>query len=197
MSKRTALFLCLICMTFFLQGCAQNTVYSETTLNIKKNGAIVNTIVEDFSQDYYQLEGLVSMMEKECTSYNESTGKELVKIQNVEENNNIITAVMEYEDSAAYAGFNRTAFFVGTIAQAYNAGYDLNIELLCADGSDIPYGKEELLSMGEHHMVIMREAMNVQLFGDVVAYSDDVMEIGSSRKVMVTDSENLSYIVFD
>ena len=71
---------------------------------------------------------------------------------------------MQYADASAYSAFNKLALFVGTVKDAFNAGYDLNVTLSSLKGDGEQIGKEDLLKMGEKHIAVVREAVNVRVW---------------------------------
>lgn len=108
---------------------------TETTIEVKKNGQVVHTIIEDFSESYYNLDELESTIQQACDTYNASAGKEAVVLKAVKENDDhTVTVVMQYADASAYSAFNKLALFVGTVKDAFNAGYDLNVTLSFPEG---------------------------------------------------------------
>ena len=47
--------LCILCLAAMLTGCGREPEVTETTIEVKKNGQEVHTIIEDFSESYYNL----------------------------------------------------------------------------------------------------------------------------------------------
>lgn len=199
MRKSLALFLVIAGMTIALAGCggSGDSEVTETTIELKKDGTVVHTIVEAFAEDYYDLQELENMIQSACDSYNAGTGADSVTVSEIVQDEELLTVKMNYKDAAAYAGFNQLALFAGSIRDAYNAGYDLDVTLYSLqDDSDV-IGKEEILGMSEKHIVILREAVDVKVWNKVTYASGDVLKTGDKRTVMVGDSSALSYIVFD
>ena len=81
---------------------------------------------------------------------------------------------MQYADASAYSAFNKLALFVGTVKDAFNAGYDLNVTLSSLKGDGEQIGKEDLLKMGEKHIAVVREAVNVRVW-DKVRYGSEAV----------------------
>lgn len=195
MRKKWILVLAAGCLLLGLAGCGEKE-FDRTTVEIKKNGHIVQTIVEDFSEPYYDLEELQTTIENECGAYNEAAGeKKAVAFLDAEEKDGVLTAKLEYKNAAAYAGFNKKALFCGTIQEAYQSGYDLAVTLRSAQEDGKTVGKAELLEMSKAHVLIIREAVDVRVWDKVLCYSDDVMP-REDNSLRVTDQEMLTYIVF-
>ncbi len=67
--------LCILCLAAMLTGCGREPEVTETTIEVKKNGQVVHTIIEDFSESYYNLDELESTIQQACDTYNASAGK--------------------------------------------------------------------------------------------------------------------------
>lgn len=196
--RKSWAFLLAFVLTAGLTGCgSSDSPVTETTIEVKKNGGIVHTIIEDFSEDYYDLNTLQGTIQSACDSYNATAGEGSVTVGEASEEEGVLTVAMTYRDSSAYAGFNRQAMFAGTVKDAYNAGYDLNVTLISAQNEGETIGKAELLGMGEKHIVILREAVDVRVWGKILYYSEDVVQTQDARTVTVTDGNALTYIIFE
>lgn len=198
MRKGLALVLFIVVMTMGLSGCnSSDSAVTETTIELKKDGSVVHTIVEDFAEDYYDLQELQNMIQSSCDSYNTSAGTDAVSVSEVTKEEDILTVRMIYKDASAYAGFNKLALFAGTVKDAYNAGYDLDVTLFSLTDDSESIGKEEILGMGEKHIAIVREAVDVKVWNKVLYASGDVLRTGDNRTVMIGDSSALTYILFE
>lgn len=194
MRKWLSLMLMISCVLFSLTGCGA-AAPERTTVEVKKNGHVTHTIVEDFTESYYDLEGLKDTIEEACEAYNGTMGSELVTLEEAEVEDGVLTAVMDYRSASAYAGFNRQALFTGTVKEAYDAGYDLNQTLYSAQEDGGIIGKEGLLNLPKAHILVIREAIDVRVWDKVLYHSDDVIR-QDDGSLTVTDSGKLSFIVF-
>lgn len=197
MRKDWMLLLAAIVLTIALAGCGSKSAVTETTIEVKKNGTVVHTIVEDFSESYYDLEELKTSMQNACDAYNETAGGKAVTVESAEAADGIVTVVMKYRDAASYAGFNKQALFTGTVKDAHDAGYNLDVTLFSLEGDDEYIGKEQLLSMGEKQIVLVREAVNVKVWGKILYHAHDALPTADDRTVQVTDADTLTCIVFE
>ena len=197
MRKLLLIMLVAAGMILQLTGCQSSSIsVTDTTIELKKNGSVVHTIVESFAEDYYDLEELKETIASSCDEYNDIAGDDSVKLDAADLTDGILKVVMSYKNPSDYAGFNKQALFSGTVQEAYEAGYDLNVTLLAADSEVGSVGKTELLEMGDKHMIIVREAVDVKVWDKVLYYSDDVIEL-DDQTVMVSDSNSLTYIIFE
>ncbi|MDO4292722.1 MAG: hypothetical protein Q4C65_05750 [Eubacteriales bacterium] len=197
MRKYLARMLAALLLAAALTGCSGDDTPGRTTIDVRKNGRVVHTIVENFTESYYNLDELTDSILQDCEAYNTAAGKQEVTMKSAQENDGVVTVVMNYESAAAYSGFNKLALFSGTVKDAFNAGYDLDVTLqsMKEDGESI--GKDELLGMGEKHIVVVREAADVRVWGKVRYATADASPTEDPRTVTVTDDETLTYILFD
>ena len=132
MRKTLTLIFMIVCLTVALVGCGGDPEVTETTIEVRKNGSVIHTIVEEFSEEYYDLEELMSVIQESCDAYNDSAGRKAVSVGDVEVTDGVLTAVMTYASVSDYASFNGQALFAGSIRDAYNAGYTLDVTLQSA-----------------------------------------------------------------
>ena len=77
--RKITILLLIVSMTVLLAGCGSGgSAESETTLEFKKNGQVVHTIVEDFSADYYDLDELETDVKSQIEEYNTRVGSDPV-----------------------------------------------------------------------------------------------------------------------
>ena len=51
--------------------------------------------------------------------------------------------------------------------------------------------------MGEKHIVVVREKIQIKTYGNILYVSSDVEPLENGKEANVTDKENLSYIIFE
>lgn len=178
-------------------GCGSKTKEEDvTTLELKKNGEIVQTIIEDFGESYYDLEELKATAESMITEYNGSAGEDKIRLQSAEVTDGVVRLVMTFKKSEDYTGLYRQALFSGTVKEAFKAGYDLDISLNSVKEEGTVISKQDILDMGEKHIAVVRESTTVKTYGDILYISDDVTMGPDNRTAAVTNGESLSYIIF-
>ena len=161
----------LAVLMVWLTACGSGADAEQETVNsltLDKDGSVENMIIEGFDKDYYDLDGLNTMIN---------------------------------DSAASYMGYNNKTLFVGTIQEAYSEGYDLNISLTDVKDSSNTIGKQELLEMGEKHIVIiqlpstMTDGMRLQCFGEILYISDGVNPV-SKKTADIEQSQGVSVVVF-
>lgn len=197
MKKNNWLLLSVLIAALLLAGCGSKAEEEEaTTLELKKNGEIVQTIIEDFGESYYDLDELKSTTESMIKEYNGSADGDNIKLQSAEVTDGVVRLVMTFRKSEDYTGLYRQALFSGTVKEAFNAGYDLDITLNSVKEEGTTINKQDILDMGEKHIAVVRETTMVKTYGDILYVSDDVTMGPDNRTAVVTNGESLSYIIF-
>ncbi|HJA93152.1 MAG TPA: hypothetical protein H9717_08595 [Candidatus Eisenbergiella merdipullorum] len=190
------LVLLLLAAAMLLAGCGGNKSTEDvTSLEFKKNGEVVHTIVEDFSASYYSLEELESQVQAQVDEYNTNAGSQRIRVDSAEVTDGVITMVMTFEGAEDYSSFYRQALFCGTVKDAFNAGYDLDVQLASAQAEGASIGRQDILEMGERHIAVVREPIVVKTYADIL-YASGSVEVTGNREATVTDSQELSYIIF-
>ena len=152
-----------------------------TSISIEKNGSIENTIVEDFSQSYYELDSLSAMIEQDIEAYHNQNPDSKISLSKCEltDDNSTVRVVMKYGDSQTYTGFNGETLFSGTVQDAYSAGYNLDMtldEVKKGEKTGNSISRDDILGMGESHILIIekpsdeekaQEKIAVKCFGDI------------------------------
>lgn len=184
---------------------SQETGTGTNVVEIKKDGVISNTTEEDFeAEDYGEEEMLREFVLRTAADCNIQLGGEEIAVKKLEVKKERVTLVMEYGTGEAFSVFNGYPFFYGTVAEAYEKGYDLNVELQEA-GSETgaSIGKDQLLEMGSRSIIITqplpKEYLTIRTSGKILYISGaecvksneakiDTIEAGGSREMI--------YIVF-
>ena len=169
-----------------------------TSVSIKKDGTIDSVIVEEFQQPYYTVDSLTSMILEDIQGFmKEKPGTEVV-LESCElygDNQDYVKVTITYDSDSSYTDFNHEVFFAGTIQEAYEKGFDLDIKLTNPDKEDDIIGKQELLEMSEYHIVIMEENMRVKCFQEILYVSDGV-ECIDNRTVDMKQTQGYGVVVF-
>jgi len=174
-----------------------------TSVSIGKDGTIDSVIVETFQEPYYTLESLASMIQDDIDGFQkEKPGTEIV-LESCElygENQDFVKVKISYDSDDSYTNFNHEIFFVGSIQEAYEQGFDFNVKLIKpdkedADEEDYTIGKKELLELSEHHIVIMEESMRVKCFDEILYISEGV-EVINDKTVDMKQTQGYGVVVF-
>jgi len=102
---------------------------AKSSISVNKDGSISSTIVEDFVESYYDVEGLKTMIETSINAYKAENTDAQIKLKSCKAKDGVANVEIEFGNYQAYAGFNQEDFFVGTVKDANMAGYDLEVTL--------------------------------------------------------------------
>lgn len=214
-----ALLLCVLCLTACGNKEQQNKPSDKgnakdemvTSISVNKDGTIESRIVEEFEAAYYDVSALQAMIEEAAADYSRETAAAEVSLKGCKVVDNKVNVEITYNDCNAYAGFNGETFFAGTIQDAYEAGYDLNVTLKAVSSKDgaQTVSKQELLGMGDSHIVIFERpvqedgageeaagaTMRINCYGNILYVGDGVSTVGK-KSVDVSIDQGVGIIVF-
>lgn len=192
--KRKIKRILLVSMVFaamLLSGCSDTGNIEQNTIVVKKDGTILGAIIEDFSDSKYVSEELKTMLEEEIAAYNAKAGEGKVALETYEvTEDKKVKVYLEYASFEDYAGFNEETFFVGTVSEAYEAGYEfVDMENVTEEGN--PIGKADVLEKGSMKMVIFEEPVHVRVNGKITYVSSGVAAEGK-KEAVVNEEEGMT-----
>ena len=196
--KRKIISLILILCICMVCGCTEKKTDADTTtVFIHKDGSITDAIVEDFTAGYYDAAELQTMTNKELTAYNQSTGDtKSAVLSQYQVNDGLAKVFIDFQTIQDYAAFNETDCYFGTIADAYEAGYDLDVTLKnIAD--DKTADKNALLEMGKNKILILEEHVDVITYKKILYKSANVDIIDDTHARISDEAEGFAYIVLN
>ncbi|MCD8156893.1 MAG: hypothetical protein LUD53_05595 [Clostridiales bacterium] len=214
MKKKIAV-LCAAAISLGLLASCGSTSVTENTVELKKDGTVVEYTVEDFSESYYDADELTEFVDAQVASYLEDSDATVeVKKNEVEEQTAWVT--IEYDSMDTYADFTGTACFSGSVVQAQAAGYDFDVNFVSADEeteeadessviegavSETSYlSGSEVLEQDDLKVLIVGAAVDVIVPGTVRYVSADTAAIGGKNTVTTTaesDSDVLIYVLYE
>jgi len=190
--------ICIICITIALMiaGCNEETLtFAEPTLEVSKKGEISQTIVENFDKTYYDIQELQNYMNAAINECNASLGdKGEVSLKDVHVEDGKVFATIDFDSMEAIESFNGEKYFYGSVNDAYDAGYSLDISMKSvSDGSVI--GKTEVMEMKKKHILIVPDSGIIKT-GYKILYVSAAGEAIDDKTVRVSsDADGLVYIV--
>ena len=196
--KKIKRILLVGCMASLLCACgALVGKVDTTTVSFEKNGEITETIVEDFSQPYYDVEELKGDISSEISAYNEKAGDaEAITLGEVElDDDKKICVEMHFKGYADYKAFNEKELFWGTVADAYGAGYEFT-SMRDVNQEDVVLSAADVLEKGDMHMVILEEAQQVIVPGKICYISDGVSVVEEKRAINLNEGQN-AFIIYE
>ncbi len=195
MKKIFLLLMILLCVSLCACTGQKPEKIGTTTVYISKDGKVTATFVEDFSQPQYDMTELQTMTETEIAEYNGQNGEGCVAMTYFQVEGNIAKMQMEFADYSDYSAFIGEDLFVGTIAEALEAGYVLDVSLTNPVNSEDVIGEHELLTMQESNIVIVENAIRVRTESKMLYMSTDAAYI-DEYEVDGYDNPDVTVIVY-
>ena len=194
MKKYSGLAL-LAAMLIMLSSCgSEKIVFNEPTVKVSKKGAISQTIVEKFDKDYYDADELKDEFNSAIDDFKKESNEGEITLSDLYTDNGEVFVSLEYSSSEAAKAFNNEDIFYGTVNDAYDNGYTLDVNLKgVEDGTLI--GKSELMEMDKNHIFIVSSAGIVYTPYKVMFVSAGVEVLGDKEVRVSSDSDGLAYIV--
>lgn len=147
---------------FVLGSCSSAYETDTNTVYLLEDGKIVSSSVESFDSDVYSKDDLKSYIKEAIDTYNAEHGI-TVKQKSLKVKDGVATLVMEYAYPETYEDFEGTDIFVGTVAEALEAGYTFEGDFAnVADGKVTACTSEEFLN-GDYQVVIIKANIAVSL----------------------------------
>lgn len=208
--KKTYLLAGMILLSMILAGCNKDEDTGETIPEFKSENAIVinndlsitATLVESFAESYYQRDELLKMVSDEATSYNNAFGAGSLRAEKVETSQDLVNVVMLFSGREAYADYNETVFFVGTIEDALNIGlkmdqvlYDINDPAKTIDNDSLSSMKDTYILITNAHET--KAPLTIETFGRISYVSEGIEKWhGRTSARIAGPTGGLVYIIF-
>lgn len=170
------------------------------SISIEKDGSIESIIVEDFTESYYSVDDLKSMIQDTIADYHKQDPNSEIILETCEMVEQKVKVVLKYNSADTYSGYNGETLFVGTVQEAYEEGYDMNMSLTGTDKEGTGITRQELLNMGENHIMIMENViadgkLRVNCY-DTILYTGNGITPIAKKKADVEPAQGYSVIVF-
>lgn len=194
--KKVYTVLLALCIAGIVCGCSAKTDVDKTSVIIDKKGAVTQVIVEDFSQPYYNQEELKSQIEQKAAQYNQSCGNQegaVLDELDVSEQGQIKVR-MKFAGSQDYTSFNEKLLFVGTVSDAYSAGYSFPDMTAVSDGGRL--AASEVLEKGGMHIAVLEESQQLKLPGKIAYYSEGVSLIDDKTAINLNEGQT-AFVIYE
>lgn len=204
--------LALTVLVLGLAGCGKTDVPDVKTLSFGKDGEILHQVVGTSDQDYYQIQmsDLEEFVAERVEEYCAENGAQKVILESAQEKDGSILLKFRYSSPEDYSGFNYRKLYVGTLADAEDAGYELEaVPFVSIDGeaSEIGYIEER----DKKQLIVLEtksgEEMLVNLPGKTLYINQDAhigqeITLVGKKAVKISNQEeegttSLSYIIYE
>ncbi len=210
--RKTKIIPLVLVMVCALTGCGQEKTPDVSSVSIGKDGVIAHQIVGGYEQNY-DMEELQKLASDRVEEYCAQKGPGSVTLESVDKSDDKVLIKLQYASGQDYNEFNHREFFIGTVEQANENGYQLeNVAFVSPDGKPTEVGYME--EQDKKQIVIIEtkptEEMVVNIYGKILyinqsATSHQDVSIAGKKGVRIThpateddsDESVLSYIVFE
>ncbi len=193
--KKICFLIGILLTLSFLAGCSDGeNDFDETTVSVEKNGKISEHIVEVFDKDYYNVEELKGEYTNAVDQYNESIGGEEIKLKRLELKDSKVFVDIAFTGPSDYESFVGETLFVGTINDAYDNGYSMDVTLKGVEGGD-KIGKVRIMGMSDKDIIILSEHVRVKTYKDIAYVSANVDVIDNRQARILSESDGLAYLI--
>lgn len=186
-------FLCVAFAVGGMTACGNTTGVEGSVITVSKDGTVTDTIREPFDQDYYSQQELQDEVLKAVTSYNSRMGNEAVTVSKVQVDGGVTDVEMKYQSVEDYAAFNRETFFIGTLAQARLAGFDLNKVYSAVSDPSKTMGMTELFNT-DGILVLITDTTQTVVMNYKILYASDGVEVADHAKAFRVQSDENNQI---
>lgn len=188
--------LIILCvMVTLLSGCGQtNVIIAEPAIVSSRDGSITQTIVESFDKDYYDINELIDTYNSAFNEYESAHSNQMITLTDAHTENGKVFVTIKYSSYICARDFGGADVFYGIVNDAYDAGYDFDINLMNVLNGEV-IGKAEMMDIKNNHLLIVSEPGLVCTDFKILYVSPNV-EVLSEKKVRVSsDSGGFAYIV--
>lgn len=192
--KKTMILLALSLMCF-AQGCKGAAEADRETLEIKKNGSVVETVRESFTEEYYNVDDLKVYITEQLNAYNEDFSEAQITLGDCELKGQIAEVVLTYENIEDYKAFNQVDLFVGDLETLAETSYHDNVNL--KDKKDAVVSLSHLIASGESYKsVVVTKSCEVIVSGKIAYVSENVDILSGKSANVVLNDEACAYIIY-
>lgn len=194
----------VLLLVLLLTGCHTIEYADVSTLEVGGRGDVIQVVVEPFSQENGDEEGLRAMIRESVEEYNDAAGSQRIVLGDLKFQDGQVRMMLNYENYADYAEFNNVTLFQGTVEEAVVGLYSFEDTFQNAAGESVS-GEELQKTAAQDQVVILEEPMQVKVPGkiqyvssNVKILSENLAEVQPSEEdqdKVITEKE--AYIVYN
>lgn len=193
--KRRLLTIFIAALLLILSACSQGEEdFDETTISIEKRGKVSEHIVESFDKDYYDVEELKSEYAESIAQYNETIGGDEIKLRRIELKDSKVFVDIDFTGPSDYESFVAEKLFVGSVNDAYDNGYSMDVTLKGVEDGD-KIDKVRIMGMSDKDIIILSEHVRIKTFKDIAYVSANVDVIDKRQARVLSESDGLAYLI--
>lgn len=196
--KRRCVAAVLLLVFLMLTACGSAEPEEISTIEVQKDGSIIQSTVGSFDKDYYSKEDLESFAKEEIQSYTASGDGtiELSDISMLDDGN--VKLTLKFDNSETYTAFEGKTLFMGTIAQAIVAGYEPSGYMTPVEegeSADASVKVKEADYTMDMNILVVQEQYEVTVPGEILWVSSVGTKLTGESSVQINTDE-LTYIIY-
>ncbi len=184
-------------LTVFMAGCFGTKKVEDithSTIIVNKDNSVSVVYVEDFSKGYYSESEVRTQIDDEIAKLNSAAGETVATVDSFAVENGVAKLNITFTRAEYYNLFDSEDLYVGTVSDALNAGYDLDVTLRNYDDTET-VGYDQLSALGENHIVIIDNGYNVVVPSNFLYVSEDVDNV-SKKEVNTFDNADHTVVIY-
>ncbi len=210
--RKVGITLTLTILLLGLVGCGKEQSQEMKSLSFGKDGEVLHHVVGPLDQNDYQIQmaDLESFVSGRVEEYCAENGEKKVVLESAEEKNGNVLLDFRYASPEDYSGFNYRELYVGTLADAADAGYELEaVPFVSTEGDAAEVGYME--DWDKKQLIVLEtrsgDEMLVNLPGKTLyinqgAHSGQEITLVGKKAVKISNQEeagtaSLSYIIYE
>lgn len=187
------LLIVLVVLALFVFGSCGTYDVDRSTVFVEENGKIVSATMEDFDEETYSEDELKEFIKSAIEEFNNENGEKAVKQKSFSVKDGVATLVMEYANESYFKNFEGTEIFVGSIAEAMEAGYAFDSQFASVAGGVVREASlEDFVNDSEYQVVVIKANTKVVIDGVIYYVStENVDSVGEDWIITKSGAANL------
>ncbi len=201
-NSNVLLKVCILIFTcsVLLNGCgksdAEKYYADKNTIFVKSDASVIGTVADTLDKEHYDISELEEFIDDKILEYNYNVLTEAVSILSFTAEGNDVRLIMKYTSAEHYNDFNQEEFYIGSVAEAMDAGY--MFETAFVDYKELKEAAIiDVTGNTALNVLIMEpsDEMVISLPGKVSYISSHVTPI--DKKTVQIPKDCRSYVIYD
>ena len=177
-------FIAALLLAVILTGCGgeEPVTHESQAITIDSEGTVLCEFVEDFSEDYYDVEELKNMVSAEIAGFNSDRLRDdAAELVETEKKDGSVRMSIKFATTSDFMEFNDCLLVYDSVSSARDSGYTFSGDLKDREGNRIT--SDELAKLQNAHVVICDAAYTVETPYDIKFRSGGINLTGKHTAV--------------
>lgn len=171
------LLVVLVILAVFVFGSCGTYDVDRSTVFIEEDGKVVSATVESFDENTYSKDELKEYISAAIEEFNSKNGEKSAKQKTLSVKEGVATLVIEYANTSLFQKFEGTEIFVGSIADAMEAGFAFDGQFASVAGGVVREAAfEDFANDSEYKVAIIKANTKVVIDGTIYYVSTENVE---------------------